>query len=552
MDPFGQRVGFGFRVLFFLSAVSFSPSAGRAEVPDFLWLNTATGSGAEVSYSMAVDDAGNSYIAGYFDSTNVNFGGGVWLTNTTPSISPPYDCFLAKYDSNGVVVWAKRFGGTDDDWVRNVAVDTDRNCYVTGRFVSTNFLIEGITLTNFSPNGNSSFFVAKFSSSGNLLWAKGPDRGYSQSGWKIAVAGSSNCYVVGYFSGTNTIAGTNLISRGSTDVLFLKYDAEGNLLWAQQAGGSYADDGAAVAVDAQGHVYLLANIRSTNAVFGSFTFSVNGTNTDQDMIVAKYDPAGHVVWAKQYGGLDLDYGRSIAVDKLGNCHLTGDYHSTNLVFGTNILTKTSFGFTDIFIAKLNSAGDALWARAAHGYATDSSMEIALDFAGNSYIAGFFQSPTLAFDTLILTNTEEGFLFEDADAFVAKFNPTGDLRWVVQPFGTNDQRAFSVAVDNADNAYITGWTQGTNVLFGDFSATNAYVDIFVAKIEADRPSLQIEKADTNVTIFWPANRLDFNLECSSNLLNWSPVVEPVIITNGCNIVTNSVSAGSGFFRLRKSD
>ena len=141
--------------------------AALAAAPGFLWLRTAGGEAAEVSYSIAVDPAGSSFITGYFASTNLKFGSFV-LTNANP---PTYDAFAARFDTDGTLLWAKRMGGTNDDRARAVAVDSQDNCYVAGSFNSTNVTFGNTTLTNFAANGNSSFFTAKFDPAGNPLWA---------------------------------------------------------------------------------------------------------------------------------------------------------------------------------------------------------------------------------------------------------------------------------------------------------------------------------------------------------------------------------------------
>jgi Beta-propeller repeat len=298
----GNRVLKFFLIQIVLVSFVVVPLPSTAGSPDFLWLRTAGNSAMEVSFSLAVDSVGNSYIGGYFNSTNVSFGNGVFITNVVTTASPPWDVFMAKYNPHGEIVWAKGFGGSDDDRARAIAVDSQGDCFVTGRFYSTNFSIGGVFLTNSVPRGNSAIFVAKFDGLGNLLWARVPDKGYSQSGSGIAVDSLGNCYVTGSFSGTNTFAGTNLISRGSTDVLLLKYDPSGNLLWAKRAGGNDLDAGAAVATDVSGNVCLLANIRGTNVIFDSFNFSADAGIVDQDIVVAKYDGLGRIIWAKEYGG----------------------------------------------------------------------------------------------------------------------------------------------------------------------------------------------------------------------------------------------------------
>jgi len=156
-------------------ALAFLPVKTHANTNDFQWVRTAGGSGTEVGHQIAVDNAGNSYVVGYFNSTNFPIGGRV-LTNYFPSSVNMWDGFIAKYDTAGNVVWAAKFGGTNIDRGWGIAVDTNRNCYVTGFFNSTNFFIGGATLTNFSPNGNNSMFVAKPDTNGKLLWARGLTR----------------------------------------------------------------------------------------------------------------------------------------------------------------------------------------------------------------------------------------------------------------------------------------------------------------------------------------------------------------------------------------
>jgi hypothetical protein len=529
------------------------PFASVADTPQFSWLKTAGSTGAEVSFSLAVDPAGNSYIAGYFNSTNISFGNGHLITNVSRSSSLPYDIFVAKFTPTGTIAWARGIGGSDDDRARAITVDPQGNCFVTGSSRSTNFVIGGVYLTNSFPHGNSAIFTAKFDGLGNLLWARGANKGTSQSGSGIAVDGFGNCFVTGSFNGTNTFAGTNLISRGNSDVLLLKYNPSGDLLWSTQAGGSGLDAGAAVVADVSGNAYLLANIRGTNAAFDNFSFSANAGDIDQDIIAAKYDSSGHVIWAKQYGGTDLDTGRSIALDRLGNCFIAGDFYSTNLVFGATTLTNWGeFAFGDVFLAKLNSTGNPLWARAAGGAAADSGSACTVDFAGNCYLTGYFQSENLAFGTVSLTNFDNSAL-NDADAFVAKFAAGGETLWLSPMSGPKDQRAFGIGVDSSANVYATGWTMGTNVLFGTLAATNQYLDIFLTKLDSDFPILQIATIGSNAVISWPTNKTAFVAQYSTNLFNpngWANTAGGPILLNGRYVVTNQIDSGKKFYRLRR--
>lgn len=505
-----------------------------ASAGDFHWLRTAGREGAEVSRQIVVDNAGSSYIIGYFNSSNCPFGS-IVLTNSLRSASPTYDVFVVKYDTTGSVVWARKFGGTDDDRGSGIAVDASHQCYLTGFFDSTNFIIGGVMLTNYAPNGNSSLFVAKLDATGNVLWARSPRSSYSAGGNRIVVDSAGNSYVAGGFWGTNYFGSTNLVSRGYSDALLIKYDPDGTLLWAQQAGGEYVDSAAGLALDAVDNLYLLANIRSTNAVFGSYAFSVKGTNTCQNLVVAKYNPSGSVLWAKLYGGTDIDAGTDIAIGPNTNCYITGTIRSTNMVFGSTTLSASGTTlFGDIFVAHLNSSGNPVAAWTLQGEGADGSSGIAVDQFGDCYIAGFFQSTNLVFNSgwlgsMTLTNSQPDYLPE-ADAFVAEFDGYGNVMHTFQPIGLRDQRAFSIALDKAATPYVTGWTMGTNVVFGSLATTNAYVDMFVTKLDPNYPVLRIDDGDHSplmpapgrVLVSWPLNQTGsdaVNVEVSTNLVNW---------------------------------
>ena len=552
----------GFPAAFLLLAIAILPAQVHANTNDFQWVRTAGGDGAEVSRQIAVDDAGNSYVIGSFNSTNFPIGGFV-LTNNFPSSPNPWDGFIAKYDTAGKVVWAMEFGGTNNDRGGGIAVDTNRNCYVTGYFSSSNFHIGGVTLTNYSPNGNNSLFVARLDTDGNLLWAHGPDAGYSSSGYQVAADNAGNCYVTGNFSGTNTFGGIRMVSSGSSDAFLLKYDHAGNLLWAQQAGGNSLDGGIAVALNPAGDPYMLADIRSTNASFGGFVLSVRGTNTCQDFVVAKYDPSGNVIWAKVFGGTSIDSATGIAVDRSSNCYITGDTSSSNVYFGSIVLSNAYHLLPDtaLYIAKLDPFGNPVWA--VTGQADNNnvgSTGIAMDPFGNAYITGFFLSATLALGGGTLTNTEPNPIDGGpADIFVARFDPYGQLMRIVQVTGTNDQRALSIAVDSKAIPYITGWTQGTNVLFGSIAVTNAYLDLFVAKLDPDYPMLQtrLDKGVNNpdtLFVYWPVNKTGgaiATLESSTNYVDWWPADNILGSSVGGGQYGFVVAASAGFraYRLR---
>ncbi len=545
-----HSIGRSFPILFVCVIFLFCFRAVNGASPGFIWAKTAGGNGQEISYDLAVDTNYNCLVAGYFNSTNFKFDN-IIVSNSVQIGAPPMDCFLAKYNSNGVVQWAKTLGGSGHDRAFCAAMDAQGNCYIAGGFASTNFFIGSTKLTNTMSNGNPAFFVAKFSPTGSLLWARCPDKNYSTGVVGLAVDASNNVCVAGSITGTNIIGGTNFVAGNYSDVLLLKYDSSGNLLWGQHPGGSEGDSGSDLAVDDLGNLYLSATFHSSNATFGSFVF----TNTQSDfgyftdIAVVKYDPNGSVLWAKQFGGEINEIARGIAVDSQHNCYITGDFQSSNIFIGNFVLTNSSF--LDPFIAKLGPDGTPLWANAGHGDDEDSTWKIAVDRSGNSYIGGYFQSAYLTLDNLTLTNFTTNAL-NDADAFVAKYDTDGNVLWATQVCATNEQRVFSLAVAD-DVLFATGWTQGTNVYFGYTAVTNTYLDIFVTRLQTDFPRLQClltkENGSNMLQMTWPLNPSPSILEYSTNLHDWDALSGSYFYLNGQTVKTVPAD-GTRFYRLQR--
>ena len=145
----------------------------------------------------------------------------------------------------------------------------------------------------------------------------------------IAADRLGNSYVTGWFIGTATFGGKTLTSDGEGDIFVAKYDGDGKILWARRAGGSSFDEGAGIAVDVSGNCYVTGYFSGTGT-FGGVTLTSRGNG---DIVIAKYDSAGNVKWAKAFGGSEEDRGNHIALDGLGNCYVTGFFNSATATFG---------------------------------------------------------------------------------------------------------------------------------------------------------------------------------------------------------------------------
>jgi hypothetical protein len=221
------------------------------------WLQTAGGSSYDYSYGVAVDSGGNVYITGTFQST-ATFG------STTKTSAGGADVFLAKYDPVGTSwVWVQTAGGTNDDRGCDTAVDAGGNVFITGYFQAT-ATFGGTTKTS---AGNNDIFLAKYNSSGTLLWVQTAGGTNDDIARSVAVDVVGNAYITGNFQGTATFGGTSKTSAGNYDIFVAKYNSSGTLQWVQTGGGISYDYSLGVAVDAGGNVFITGYFHDT-AIFG--------------------------------------------------------------------------------------------------------------------------------------------------------------------------------------------------------------------------------------------------------------------------------------------
>lgn len=312
-------------------------------IGSLLWAKSAGGAGFDEGQGIAIDGAGNCYVTGIY---NVSATFGLGEANQTILSGSDSEIFLAKFDTNGMLVWAKSAGGASGDGGNSIAVDGLGNCYVTGEFA--NSATFGVGETNETTLfGASSIFVAKYDANGGLLWAKGA--GSSQSlGTEIVVDDAGNCYVTGFFHTSTTFgmgeANQTTLTGERQEICLVKYDPNGALVWAKNAGGPNRDSGNSIRLDGFGDIYV-TGVFDVSATFGSGEpnqTALSGANSE--VFLAKYDHNGALVWVKNAGGAGLDFGYGLDVDGLGNSYVTGKFDNT-ATFGLGDANQTTLSGT---------------------------------------------------------------------------------------------------------------------------------------------------------------------------------------------------------------
>jgi len=467
-----------------------------AQAPSWVWAKSA---GNANDPRIAVDASGNVYVTGSFSDDSLTFGSITLIRNkeSTEVISRA-DMFVVKYDPNGQVLWAKSAGGSEDEYARDIAVDARGNVYVIGEFESDSLTLGSTTLRRKGEGDffrRSDIFIVKYDPNGQVLWAKsigGDDYEYAQS---IVVDASGNVYVTGKFeSDTLTFGPITLRNVGGLDIFLVKYDPNGQVLWAKSAGGSEEDKKQgfviilgqkypSITVDASGNVYLAGSFSSSTLTFGSTTLRNAGQS---DIFLVKYDPNGQLLWAKSVGGEGNEALRGIAVDAQGNIYVTGYFGSYNLTLGSTTLRNAGgiWGYSfDIFVMKYGPNGQVVWAKSIGGGGNEDGEVITVDASGNIYVTGTFWSDSLIFGSTILKRGPVyDFVGDFVGAiFVVKYNPNGEVVWAK---GISGGESRGIAVDARGNVYVIGWCRKESLTLDaiELKNTNKSIGLFVGKLK----------------------------------------------------------------------
>jgi hypothetical protein len=429
----------------------------------------------EEGTAVALDPAGNTYITGFYREANptaytISFG-----TASITSVQGN-DMFIAKYDPAGALIWVRSAGGAGDDRGKGIAVDVSGNVYVTGHFSSTSMIFDTISL---ATTAFTDAFIAKYNSSGDILWAEKAGGAGGDFSYSIGVDAASNCYITGYFNSSTLTIGTTTLSNpfstsGGYQFFSAKYDAAGSAVWANQTTSSSQSTGNDIAVDAAGNSYV-TGFFSSAATFDTIAL----TGTGKDLFIIKYDPAGNAVWAKSADGTMEDMGMSIAIDSSGNSYITGYFKGYSIVIGGTTLTNSGSPDPDILIAKYNTSGTMQWVRKAIAYGFDMPLGIAVDNLGDCYVTGYFKGSSIIFGTITLNSA--GATSGIGDFFTAKYSSTGTAMWAKNLISSSGAWGSGVAVDAAYNTYYTGFFEDLSLAFGSTTLNANNREIYTAKL-----------------------------------------------------------------------
>lgn len=407
------------------------------------------GANFDAAKAIALDPAGGVVLAGEFLVSTV-------LGGATHNSAGSKDISLVKLDSQGAVVWSRRFGGTLADSVYGLSVDADGNILIAGDF-SGSIGFGGSTLTS---AGGRDGFVAKIDSTGSAVWAVKAGGVSNDSCYAVTVAPDGRIAAVGSFSGTSSFGPYSRASTGGADGFSMMLSSGGLVEWASRFGGSSNDSARAVAVDLTGAICVAGNFAGTDAGFGNSLLSSEGGD---DVFVTRLAAAdGGFLTTSQCGGAGADAGLGIAADRFGSLYLTGSY-SGLAYFGGEALT-TPQG-PDCFVAKLSLDGGFVWALDGAGAGEEKGNGISVNAAGQILVAGNF-----AQSAVFGAHSVSG--GGGVDLFVAKVNgPTPTFGATPAAITVDTGGSFSISMTAIGVDSISyQWFKGEAELTGETSAT----------------------------------------------------------------------------------
>jgi hypothetical protein len=521
------------------------------------------GNGGDQASAIAVDAAGDAYVAGQTASHNFPVTADALQTANKATMGGEITAFISELNPTGTaLVYSTYLGGSIIDGAAAIAVDTAGNAYVAGQTSSTDFPVTQGAYQTTNKSGSSlasNAFVSKLNPGGTALI------------YSTFLGGSG---------GTRMGEGGCITSAAASNDL---------LGWAV---GNNEDGAFAIAVDGAGDAYVAGQALSTDfpVTQGAYQAQNNGASTAAtNAFVAKLNPAGSSLLYSTYlggsgtpcpsnlaVGYDGDTGLALAVDSSGDAYVAGVTFSMDFpVTQSAFQTTNQFSFKGIagptaFVAKLNPSGSGLVYSTYLGgsggfinftpffaqYGGDQVTGLAVDSSDDAYVTGGTASLNFpvtagAFQTANASATGSGGALYNA--FVAKLNPAGSALLYSTYLGGNgsnpnvesNEHAVSVgdqanalALDSSGNVYIAGQVESADfpVTNGAFQTTiPAYTSAFIAKL--DLPSSS-GLATPTVTVT-PA---------TAQLTNAEPLVVTIAVTGGSGSATptGSVTLSSGSY------
>lgn len=388
-------------------------------------------------------------------------------------------------------IWVKSFGGTNSDKGTSIGADSLGFIYVGGYF-NGSITINGTTFTSVGnyPT-DKDVLIMKLDTAGNVIWVRTGGSYYDDRVLGMHVDKAGNVYAVGTFWQNATFGPFNLSNPGCDNSFLFKLNTNGDWQFAKTFGSDICNDWYwsfefnrwiavgddhcfDVATDPQGNIYVTGWWSNVVAKFDNITLNNPKWTSDSMSVayVAKLDPGGNFLWAKQFDGVDNERDNRIAVDHNGNVFVTGGFKKTG-TYGPHSLVSS--GEHDVFVVKLNTDGDFIWARRAGSNKDDRGNGIAVDLNGNIYVSGEYLNPADFGNDSLKHKSKR-------DIFVAKLDNDGNWKWAERARSAGKDKAYKIHMNSEFQLFVTGEISDTTRFQSIEVTVEKNTEAFIAQMD----------------------------------------------------------------------
>ena len=369
---------------------------------------------------------------------------------------------FCKLSSAQYMAWVKNIGGSGECTPNSIQCDKLGNIFVAGQFKDTVDFDLGVGVHSLIAKGIHDGFLAKYDAVGNLIWVNKIGGVNREDVLGLAVDINGDAVITGYLNCDVDFDPSNndfIISSFNLDDVFIaKYKGgNGGLFWAERLEGNGFDAGVSVGCDKLNNIYIGGNFGfmiDMDPGPGAFNIA-HYFNGGRSLFILKLNENGQFIWADEINGPDLVCSK-IHVDDSSNVYMAGSFFSyADFDPGSNLLSDTSNGMSDVFVIKVNTNGNLVWAKQFGGIESDYPEGSDIDIQGNIYLTGTFRQ-TVDFDPNAGVHNLIAYPFSD-DIFIVKLDNSGALNWG-KAIGSNGmEHGKKLTLDQNGNVYSSGFT-----------------------------------------------------------------------------------------------
>ncbi len=517
---------------------------------NWLWANDASTSSK--GEKIKTDTNGNVYVGGSFSGT-------VSIGSTTLTSNGLTDIFIAKYNTNGNLLWVKNFGGSGNEYVNGLVIDSNNDIILTSSFNSSIVVISTTTLVNTSADYDA--VILKLNTNGNYIWHQLIKGVKFECICDLFVDSFNNILITGVStSNTLTVGGTNLALTTTINAGYsAKFSSIGVLNWVsiEESNNSNSFGHNLILSDNQGNVFVegYSVISTTNSAINIGTSTLANIPSGNNDFVIKYNASGIKQWIKPINTNGVIGGTyKMILDNANNILIVGLIYSAT-AFGSTTITPT--GVYDAVVVKFDNNMNYIWAKnftSSNISNPEYYSSVAVDAFNNVIVTAKMAAGTCSFATYSYSNSA---IFT---IFINKYNQNGAEIESTQLGITGSNVINDIAIDNTGYYYVTGTIQSSTLSIGSTTINSNGTNMFVAKGAPIALGISKNKLLENIKVYPnPFTNKFFITKSNSKVVSITilnglglVLIKQSLSNNSIEIDLNSYPQGTYFVEILEPD